>query len=424
MTKGDNTLSTIPQSGRSMVEMLGVLAVMGVLTIGGISGYNYAINKYHANQVLQDIHLIYQELKYPNTVHQIVFKGAFPDMALDIQSPYEYSFDFANPDDFNYDSTSEKTPNLISVNVSGISKTACGILLKTKPEYVLMLKANGESTWNCTQDENELSYIFEITTDKLEYGKCTVCTGEYCFDDDLNCPEGEYCQNDVCSRCAHGYTENTSGQCTSCSFNRRTDLTKENCHRCGDMMFGFHPHAGSNTNCLPCSQVNISGITKNYCQRCITADSNVMYIGNACSNCKNAFRFHSGITKEECLSCAEINGNGQFVWYPENLTDQKGLCINCSRVAEISANLATANDNNTACLCPKNQFWVVGKSYAGCWSCSHARENIGVSKTECDKCPNRYFSGTNERWGSCKHCPEGQTKSADGKSCVDKTTTK
>ena len=276
------------ESGRSMIEMLGTLAIMGVLSIGGIAGYNYGINKHRANQVLQDIRLVYQELKYPNTVRKIVSEGSFPDIELDLQSPYEYGIAFANPDDFNYDSTSEKTPNLISVNVSGVSKTACDILLKTKPEYVLMLKANGESTWNCTQDENKLSYIFEITTDKLEYGKCTVCTGEHCFDDDLNCPEGEYCQNDVCSRCARGYTENTSGQCTSCSFSRKLDLTQENCHRCGNTMFGSDPSAGADTNCYPCNNVYLL-TTKEYCQRCIDKDENVMFLGRDCINCKTRF---------------------------------------------------------------------------------------------------------------------------------------
>ena len=75
-------------SGRSMVETIGVLAVMGVLTIGGIAGYNYGINKHRANQILQDIRLIYQETKYPNSVRQIVDVGSFPDMELDTQSSY------------------------------------------------------------------------------------------------------------------------------------------------------------------------------------------------------------------------------------------------------------------------------------------------------------------------------------------------
>ena len=40
------------ESGRSMVEILGTLAIIGVLSIGGIAGYNYGINKHRANQVL------------------------------------------------------------------------------------------------------------------------------------------------------------------------------------------------------------------------------------------------------------------------------------------------------------------------------------------------------------------------------------
>lgn len=37
--------------GRSMVEMLGVLAIIGVLSIGGIAGYTLSMRKYRANQI-------------------------------------------------------------------------------------------------------------------------------------------------------------------------------------------------------------------------------------------------------------------------------------------------------------------------------------------------------------------------------------
>ena len=37
--------------GRSMVEMLGTLAIIGVLSVGGISGYTYLMNKHHANEL-------------------------------------------------------------------------------------------------------------------------------------------------------------------------------------------------------------------------------------------------------------------------------------------------------------------------------------------------------------------------------------
>ena len=39
------------EKGRSMVEMLGVLAIIGVLSVGGIYGYTVAMNKHKANEV-------------------------------------------------------------------------------------------------------------------------------------------------------------------------------------------------------------------------------------------------------------------------------------------------------------------------------------------------------------------------------------
>lgn len=40
------------ENGRSMVEMLGVLAIIGVLSIGGIAGYTMAMNRYRANEII------------------------------------------------------------------------------------------------------------------------------------------------------------------------------------------------------------------------------------------------------------------------------------------------------------------------------------------------------------------------------------
>ena len=40
------------ESGRSMVEMLGVLAIIGVLSVGGIAGYTMAMRKYRVNEML------------------------------------------------------------------------------------------------------------------------------------------------------------------------------------------------------------------------------------------------------------------------------------------------------------------------------------------------------------------------------------
>ena len=39
------------ESGRSMVEMLGVLAIIGVLSVGGIAGYSLGMRKHRVNQI-------------------------------------------------------------------------------------------------------------------------------------------------------------------------------------------------------------------------------------------------------------------------------------------------------------------------------------------------------------------------------------
>ena len=45
-----------------MTEMLGVLAVIGVLSIGGVQGYTYAMNKYRTNNILNELNMSSNEL--------------------------------------------------------------------------------------------------------------------------------------------------------------------------------------------------------------------------------------------------------------------------------------------------------------------------------------------------------------------------
>ena len=53
-----NLNNTKTESGRSMIEMLGVLAIIGVLSVGGIAGYSKAMTKYRINKAIEQITLI------------------------------------------------------------------------------------------------------------------------------------------------------------------------------------------------------------------------------------------------------------------------------------------------------------------------------------------------------------------------------
>ena len=46
------------ETGRSMVEMLGVLAIIGVLSVGGVYGYGVAMKKHKANELLHQANML------------------------------------------------------------------------------------------------------------------------------------------------------------------------------------------------------------------------------------------------------------------------------------------------------------------------------------------------------------------------------
>ena len=46
------------QFGRNMIEMLGVLAIIAVLTVGGIAGYSKAMEKFKVNKILADYNML------------------------------------------------------------------------------------------------------------------------------------------------------------------------------------------------------------------------------------------------------------------------------------------------------------------------------------------------------------------------------
>ena len=53
----------VNESGRSMIEMLGVLAIIGVLSVGGIAGYSKAMNKFKTNKVADNVSMLIANIK-------------------------------------------------------------------------------------------------------------------------------------------------------------------------------------------------------------------------------------------------------------------------------------------------------------------------------------------------------------------------
>lgn len=71
------------ERGRSMIEMLGVLAIIGVLTVGGVAGYTKAINKYRINRIKNQITTITANVR-TLYLQQVSYKGLNNKTAVSI----------------------------------------------------------------------------------------------------------------------------------------------------------------------------------------------------------------------------------------------------------------------------------------------------------------------------------------------------
>lgn len=92
----------INEAGRSMIEMLGVLAIIGVLSVGGIAGYTKAMNKYRINKVVDQVTMIVTNIRtlyamqrdYENLDNTVAFNvGVIPDdmgsSATDVKNAFD-----------------------------------------------------------------------------------------------------------------------------------------------------------------------------------------------------------------------------------------------------------------------------------------------------------------------------------------------
>ncbi len=60
------------QSGRSMIEMLGVLAIVGILSAGGIAGYSMAMQSYKTSALSEKVQMIAQQTR-------VLYDGVYTD---------------------------------------------------------------------------------------------------------------------------------------------------------------------------------------------------------------------------------------------------------------------------------------------------------------------------------------------------------
>ena len=166
------------ESGRSMIEMLGVLAIIGVLSVGGIAGYSKAMNKFKTNKVADQVSMLVANIKtmyaQQNTYEGLsnetaISLGVVPDELVvkttenDVTKT-ELLNSFNGPVFiFASDSTSDKDKKAFTIEFNNLSKEAC-ITLATNDwgsgysSGLIALRAAGKSAKAAT-DKLKTVYI-------------------------------------------------------------------------------------------------------------------------------------------------------------------------------------------------------------------------------------------------------------------------
>ena len=174
------------QKGRSMVEMLGVLSIIGVLSVGGISAYSVAMKKHKANELLQRASML------ASTVSAQIMSGKEPT-TLD-------TFADSNLGKFALDYDPTKTT--FDLKISELDGSVCSQL----KEGGMVQKVQ----CNETAKTATITYYKNLATDPAE-GEKSPTGGSAGTPDplckDVKCESGEECIGGVCAM--------VSGECSN-----------------------------------------------------------------------------------------------------------------------------------------------------------------------------------------------------------------
>ena len=132
-----DTLGKNASTGRSMVEMLGVLAIIGVLSIGAIAGYSKAMMKYKLNLVTNSANQLIATIIEKNHLNGNSFTTSTPTTKTFINAGWI-------PDGFTADPKIQiifTTALEIGFGFSGATTASVsvsgGVIIKSKPKFAM-----------------------------------------------------------------------------------------------------------------------------------------------------------------------------------------------------------------------------------------------------------------------------------------------
>ncbi len=370
-------------SGRSMVEMLGVLAVIGVLSITGIAGYKVAINKYIANETLSELNLRATDYAFQ------MQRGAF-QLINNFEDKTKTGFPIearVSPQYLDY----------FEIFIREVPSAICRELVRMPwrtPYSIFVGTEEFEANEAiCNQAPTvELAYeFFKEMTPKEEVSEDSRHEIARCYNDNDckcgNCVEGlcqSYCTNN--ETCAKNYDQSSYLMCCPnenvangiCCTTRNEQ--GECCNSMGNCCSPDKPLRDSNGVCFACDEYGKVDVTdlhdncsicperflsNNYCMfcnkdefanrdgNCITCDeTNYIYTTETeCNKCSN--RTFGFFGNNKCMLTCDMPGtftDGKKIY------DRDGMCFSCDYEKPISFVL---HDTPSSCesVCPNRKLF-------------------------------------------------------------------
>ena len=229
------------ENGRSMVEMLSVLAVMGVLSIGGVAGYRYAIDKMNANDIINEVKKRAVTASQQRILGHDINLSEYGDNGR-IKGIHAVTVtnDYAGDKGF------------FALTVSAVSQRVCDDILKQDWNMPVEMAVGGvvvDDDTACADGENEMLFAFANTLDS------SLVPGEAGEDDGdeeevQECAEGEYrlstgeCVTDSHPECGDGeFYNGLTDSCTACPtegspVENNPSYIEDTCEKCVGSRYG------------------------------------------------------------------------------------------------------------------------------------------------------------------------------------------
>ena len=373
--------------GRSMVEILGVLAVIGVLSIGGIQGYKYAMDKHRANDVVNEVNMRATDIWH---LYQDG-KKALPEVADDEDAFPEYG-----------EMTQTGFPILVTshppvafrVWVNDVPSAVCQKVLQENlneaiqgMQFVQVDNGGGLTRYMgdtavCGENGTENQMVFTSFLDVDNSGNI----------DPDNPVTSDNPDNTLPSRCVeNGDCQQECGE-TICDGDTQ---------RCINIYDGTYKSYGVDDVCVEC-------MTDEDCTNPEKPVCNANHFCEACPDDKPIYNFSTKV----CELCPDETP----IWHNKTCVEC-GTNINCR-----DASKPVCNTDNVCEACPIITPIYLGDKCVECMGnsdCQDSLKPICNGDNSCEACPNDKSYWYN---GQCNVCPEGASWSDEHNGCVAEIT--